>query len=128
MKFSTPLWGLVLIFSLSSCATIFTGSFDRIKFTSSPTNARVMMDGVDKCRTPCELRIRRTTDDKMAMVRLKGYQDREFYLDQTFNMVTLFDLIFPFVAFIDVATGAVWKYDTKLYHFEMDPVEPKETE
>ena len=127
-KFSTPLLGLVLIFSLSSCATIFTGSFDSIRFTSNPPDARILIEGADKCHTPCDLRLRRTTDSKYATVRLKGYEDREFELDQTFNMVTLLDIIFPPVAVIDVVTGAVWKYDTKLYHFEMDAEEPEDTE
>lgn len=51
-KFSTIVLTTLLLF-MTSCATLFTGTKDRITFTSNPPGATIYLDGVELCRTPC---------------------------------------------------------------------------
>ena len=47
---------LISTLSLTSCATILTGTSDKITFNSSPEGAKVLDAGIEKCTTPCTIK------------------------------------------------------------------------
>lgn len=51
MKKSTFMTAIMLVFILltSSCATIFTGTSDTIRFNSNPQGASIYIDGIEIC-------------------------------------------------------------------------------
>jgi len=103
----------------SSCATIFTGTKDRIAFNSSPSGAIVYLDGIEQCKTPCSVKVKRGIDDKDVEIKLDGYETRIFELDKEFNIVSVLNLGNLLGWGIDVLSGAVYKYDRKTYDFTL---------
>ena len=103
----------------SGCATILTGTKDTISFNSNPQGARVYKDGVEICRTPCNVPVKRTLNNEDIEYKLDGYETRVFTLDKQFNVVSVLNLGSLFGWAIDAATGSLVKYDRKSYDLEM---------
>ncbi|MDQ0594566.1 hypothetical protein QFZ37_002935 [Chryseobacterium ginsenosidimutans] len=49
-----------ILLSTTSCATIITGTKDKITFNSTPEGAKVFHKGIEKCTTPCTAEISRS--------------------------------------------------------------------
>lgn len=106
--------------SLTSCATIFTGSKDTLRFDSDPEGATVLIDGLEVCKTPCTTQVKRSLSDKLAEIKLENYETRVITLDREFNAVSVLNLGFLLGWGIDAATGALMKYDRKGYDIELE--------
>lgn len=104
----------------SSCATIFTGTKDTINFNSTPEGAKVMIDGMEVCKTPCTTQVKRSLSDKLAQIKLDGYETRVITLDRKFNTVSIINLGSLLGWGIDAATGSLMKYDRKGYDIDLE--------
>lgn len=105
---------------MTSCATIFTGTKDAISFDSNPQGANVYLDGLEVCKTPCITMVKRSLSDKLAEIKLDGYETRVITLDRKFNTVSIINLGSLIGWGIDAATGALMKYDKKGYDIELE--------
>ncbi|AZA83119.1 PEGA domain-containing protein [Chryseobacterium lactis] len=110
------------MFSVTSCATIFTGSKDKISFNSSPEGAKVFHKGIEKCITPCTAEIPRSLSKQMVTFEKEGFNNKEVKLTKTFNPVTLLNILFggAIGVGIDAATGSLTKYSPKKYEVELE--------
>lgn len=111
---------LVLLSFVASCATIFTGTKDTIRFNSNPEGATVYIDGIEVCKTPCSVPVKRSISDKDIEFKLDGYKTRMFTLDKEFNVVSVINLGFLVGWAIDAATGSIMKYDRKSYELDLE--------
>ena len=100
---------------MTSCATVFTGTKDRITFNSTPSGATIYKDGVEQCKTPCTIRVKRSIGDTDIEYKLDGYETRLITLDKEFNIVSVINLGNLLGWGIDALSGAVMKYDKKTY-------------
>ena len=105
----------IISFLMTSCATIFTGTKDRITFNSTPAGATIYKDGVEQCTTPCTLKVKRSLSDTDIEYKLDGYETRLITLDKEFNIVSVINLGNLLGWGIDALSGAVMKYDKKVY-------------
>ncbi len=105
---------------LQSCATLFTGTRDKIKFESDPPGAAVQLNGIDVGTTPCEVAVRRKLKAPMATIKKEGYELRTFELTNKLNGVSIINLFNLLGWGIDCASGAVKKYDQKAYSIKLD--------
>lgn len=103
----------------SSCATLFTGSKDSITFNSEPSGATVYLNGIELCKTPCRVPVKRELGDTDVEISLDGYQTRMITLDKEFNVVSILNLGNLLGWGIDAVTGSVMKYDRKQYNIEL---------
>jgi len=112
---------MVASLSMTSCATIFTGSKDSITFNSQPEGAKVVFQGTEKCVTPCTAEFQRSLGKRFVEIKKEGYETKELKLEKSFNPVTLLNLLFGgIIGFgIDLGTGAFVKYDPKVYNTEL---------
>ena len=110
---------LIALFLMTGCATIFTGTKDRIYFSSTPSGATIFKDGVEICTTPCNYRIKRSLSDTEVEFKLDGYETRLVTLDKELNLVSIINLGNLFGWGIDVLSGAVMKYDRKAYDLKL---------
>lgn len=110
---------LILIFFVSSCATIFSGTKDRIYFTTNVPGARVIIDGIEICRTPCNENISRKVGDSQVEFKLEGYETRVINLSKSLNIVSILNFGNLLGWGIDIVTGSVFKYDRKAYEIEL---------
>jgi hypothetical protein len=99
----------------TSCATLLSGTKDRITFNSTPTGATIYKDGVEQCKTPCTIRVKRSLGDTDIEYKLDGYETRLITLDKSFNIVSVINLGNLLGWGIDAVSGAVMKYDKKVY-------------
>lgn len=119
---------LSLTFALGGCATIFTGTDDTITFQSEPSGAMVMIDGVDRGRTPLTTSVNRDVNSADVTYRLEGYETRTFELGQEFNMTAILSLFcFPLCPAVDLLSGALMEYDPTSYTLELVRREGLET-
>lgn len=111
---------LTAVFLLSSCATIFTGTKDTIRFASTPEGATVYIDGLEICKTPCETKVKRSISDKDVELKLDGYKTRVITLDKSFNVISILNLAGLVGWAVDAATGSLMKYDRKSYDIQLE--------
>ena len=111
---------LAVAITFSSCATLFTGTKDTIKFDSTPQGATIYIDGIELCKTPCSYPVKRDLNAPQIEYKLDGYQARVFTLNQEFNVVSVLNLGNVIGWAIDAVTGAIMKYDMKSYNLELD--------
>jgi hypothetical protein len=103
----------------TSCATIFTGTRDRISFNTSVPGAKILIDGAELCTTPCTERISRKLGETEVQVKLDGYETKLIRLDKSFNVVSVLNLGNLLGWGIDVISGAVMPYGKKSYDIQM---------
>ncbi|ROI04776.1 MULTISPECIES: PEGA domain-containing protein [unclassified Chryseobacterium] len=108
--------------SMTSCASMFTGTKDKISFTSNPEGAKVFHKGIEKCITPCVAEIPRSLSKQIVTFEKEGYNSKEVKLTKTFNPVTLLNILLggAIGVGIDAATGSLTKYSPKTYNVELD--------
>jgi len=120
MKSKLFILSIVSTFLMTSCATIFTGTKDTIRFDSNPQGAEVYLDGLEVCKTPCTTLVKRSLSDKLAEIKLDGYETRVITLDRKFNPVSIINLGSLLGWGIDAATGSLMKYNKKGYDIELE--------
>jgi hypothetical protein len=116
---SIVLLAATLLF-MTSCATLFSGTKDRITFNSSPSGAMIYIDGVEQCRTPCSIEVKRSINDTDVEFKLDGYDTRLITLSKEFNVVSIINLGNLLGWGIDALSGAVMKYDRKTYDITLE--------
>jgi hypothetical protein len=107
----------------TGCATLFTGTHDKVYFHTEPEGAKVMINGVSEGTTSNEIKVRRTLGKREVTLQKEGYEPRIIRMEKSFNLVTIGNL-FGVVGFaVDIATGAVVKYDKVYYDVELEKIE-----
>jgi len=115
-----------LVFS-TSCATLFTGTRQKVTIDSNPQGAKVIIDGQKVGVTPANVRVDRELDallegGKEIRLEMLGYRESGYELDAELNAVSIFNFFNPLFWGIDIVTGAVTKYEN-YYNFELMPVQ-----
>ena len=93
----------------SGCATILSGSTQKVSVTSSPSNLEVTLNGT-KTTTPSILTVDRGED----LILKSSKCDGQTIVAKKINPVFFVDLFMPgniFSSTTDYSTGAMWKYD-----------------
>jgi len=119
MKYCILLFAAAMLFS--SCATLFTGTKDRIYFATEPKGAKVSINGLDQCRTPCDIDVKRKMEGQRVVLKHDGYQHKSIELSQEFNFVSAFNLLNIFFWGVDMITGSIMVYDQKVYDVKLEP-------
>ena len=112
--------GLLSCVLFTSCATLFTGTRDWITFNSNPSGAGVYINGQKVGETPCTIPVKRKLLSPDVEFRLDSYKTQIITLDQEFNLVSIINLNNLFGWAIDVASGAIMKYDRKVYDVDLE--------
>ena len=113
---------------ISGCATIFSRSNDPITFNSTPEGAVVFMEGQRIGKTPTVVNVKRSLSPPMIEVKADGYYPQRVFLNNTFNTVSLINILFWPGFIVDAATGSMMKasqfnYDVELEKKEATPAE-----
>jgi PEGA domain len=107
------------IVSLSSCATILSGTRDRIYFKTNVEGATVAKDGNDLCQTPCSVKIKRKLSGADVEIRKEGYESKVVSLETNFNALSVINLLSVVGWAVDLVSGAVVHYEHKTYNVEL---------
>jgi hypothetical protein len=110
---------IAFCFVFSSCATLFTGTKDRVSFKTTPAGAIIYINGVEQCTTPCSVNVKRKLNDNDVEIKLDGYETRIVTLDKEFNTVSILNLGNILAWGIDAVSGALMKYDKRAYDIQL---------
>ncbi len=99
----------------SSCATIVSGSKQKVTFISSPTAASIFINDIEVGQTPLKTKLKRKQDHHIA-IKMEGYQTFETKLTKKFNAWYIGNVMLGgFIGFIiDPITGAMYTLSPKL--------------
>ncbi len=115
IKFFTMIGAGMLLFS--SCASIFTGSKRSVLFESNPSGAKVYVNGMEQCISPCNVKVR--NDDRVDF-RLDGYKERVVVMDADFNLVAILNGFSLIGWGIDALTGSLQRVNTKYVKVDLE--------
>jgi hypothetical protein len=111
-----------VVFALSGCASIFTGTTQTVQVNSIPSGANVSVNGLDRGLTPLPVVLKKGSNGETVTLSLSGYQQKTFQPQTVFNPVAILNLWGILGWGIDAATGALWKYDPTLYNVQLQKV------
>lgn len=114
-----------LTLSISSCATIFTGTKQTVQINSVPSAADVEVNGISRGQTPVALRLKKGFTGETVTIKKEGYDTKIFQPETTFNAVSVLNLFGLIGWGVDAATGAMMKYDPKAYEIKLEPTKSK---
>jgi hypothetical protein len=121
MKKTSLILMLAIMFLISSCATLFTGSQQTVQINSLPSGAKIQVNGVDRGTTPTAIKLKKGNEGQVLTLKVDGYETKTFQPETAFNGVSILNLFNVLCWGIDAATGALWKYDPKFYEIELTP-------
>lgn len=114
----------LLIFSLSGCGTLFTGSSEMVGINSEPAKAKVYVDGMYIGTTPTTTSLKRDKDHNIV-IKKEGYEDASANITRSFNAVSILNLLSPICWIVDIVTGGMWKFDRTGITVELEPIQKK---
>ena len=108
------------LLTLTSCATIISGSKQKVSFTSTPAEASVFINEEEIGKTPIETKLARKKEYDVKIV-LEGYKPFETKITKKFNAWYLGNILFGgIIGFIvDPSTGAMFKLTPAQINAEM---------
>ena len=109
MRLSTFLSALILLSFLSGCASVFSGTDQKMIFKSNPEGAIVYFDGLAKGTTPLELLLRKDEFKEIRISKL-GYHDKIINLQTKIDKIVILNLVFVTAHTTDAMTGAMFEY------------------
>ena len=101
---------LALSLLLTSCATIVSGSKQKVEFTSTPSDATVLVNDTNIGKTPLKTKLKRNTSYKV-LIQLEGYEDYNTNIEKQFNAWYIGNIMLGGAVglIIDPITGAMFK-------------------
>jgi hypothetical protein len=108
---------IVIIFLLGSCATVFKGTTQEISFETSPSGAKVYLDGDMIGTTPLSMPLKKNKY-KSFRVELEGYQTIQRQMDKEYDLVALLNIFWD-LSTTDLLTGAAFEYAKNSYYIEL---------
>jgi hypothetical protein len=114
---------VVLAAALAGCATIFTGTTDKLHFEANVPNVRLTVDGEYLGELPLTVDMSRNfVGGRQFVARFErpGYATQEFKLKREFNAVAVLDITSLVTSGgVDVLTGSLMKFSPTEYRVQM---------
>ena len=110
------IYAAIIITSISlfsSCATIFTGTKQKVQITSTPSGAKVTAKGQSGI-TPCVLKVKKGSS--LSLQFEKDGQEGTVQKDGTWNPVTLIGIIGFWPIVFDAMSPAWYKYPSSIHY------------
>ena len=128
MKYFQLFVVLTIAAALSSCATVLTGTTQRVTIDSTPPGAKIIVDGYMMGTTPARVRLDRDMNaiidnGKDISLILEGYYSNRYYLNADIEPTTILNVFFPFGFALDAVSGAIMRYDTDYYNIRLLPID-----
>lgn len=111
-KFASGILLLSFILLISSCATIFKGTSEEVRFSSDPSRAEVWINGIKRGETPFSLKLE-SKENYVIEMRKEGYESvtRNItnHIGAGWIVLDVIAGLVPVV--VDAATGAWYSLD-----------------
>ena len=115
----TTITGISFAFS---SATIINGTTQNISFNSEPEGAKVLLNGVQKCTTPCTLSLAKDEYESVTFKK-EGYKSKVLPLETSMHGTVLLNILGfnlgIFSTTTDMANGSAYEYSPAQYFVEL---------
>lgn len=111
---------VVVLFLLSGCGTVFSGTQQNVTVNTNAPEAKVYVNGMPMCSTPCAVDLKRTSGNVIIILKKEGYQNTIVPLTSQFNPVSIINLSSIYSWTTDFLSGGVWRYSPDAVYVEMD--------
>lgn len=105
---------------LSGCGTIFSGTQQNVTINTNVPDAKVYVNGMPSCSTPCAVDIKRSQGNVVVMLKKKGYNDATAVLTSQINPVSIINLSNMYSWTTDFLSNGVWRYSPDSVYVEME--------
>lgn len=121
MKRKFYLGSILFCYLLSSCASIVSGSTQKVKFSSNPSGAIVWVDGVNLGLTPVTSKLKRNKKSQKVKIELEGYKTQELVLERKLNGWFFGNILIGGIIgiVVDASTGAMYSLSPKELNVEL---------
>jgi len=109
----------IAVVAVSGCATIFHGSSQPVSFDSEPRGARVRV-GPFTGTTPFSIVMPKGKDYPIEFSK-GGYHRTTTAMQKSFDGIGAINILFWPGFIVDLATGAMFKYDPDRYSVMLEP-------
>ena len=121
MKYLFILTSIILF---SSCATMFTRSYQTVHFQTTVPGAKVIVNDNLLGVTPCDIKIKKRMEAANVIIKLDGYDNKYITMGQKVSGVTFLNIFnLGIGVIVDVLTGKVWKFE-RSYNIDLDKGKP----
>lgn len=119
MKKVTFLLAIIVLFN-TGCATLISGTHERIYFNTQPEGAKVVINGVTEGTTPANIKVKKKVSTTFVTFKKEGYKDEKIILEKKLDLIYYFNIIGIVGFAIDPLSGAMYKYDKAFYEIELE--------
>jgi hypothetical protein len=108
----------------SGCATIIDGSSQPVTLNSSPSGARIYVNGMELGTTPLTMAVKRSKTT-MLLAKKNGYEDQSLLLQTKVNTYFWGNILCCFWFYgstTDYASDAMIEYSPNMYHITLNPI------
>ena len=109
--------------SITSCATLISGSMQTVKVSSNPSGATVKVEpGFYEVKTPAELSLKRKEGPYRLTIAMDGYEPVQAYLKASTNGWLWGNILFGGIIgiIIDYSTGAATALSPTEVHADLE--------
>lgn len=102
---------LIILITVSGCATLISGSNQQIDVSTSGGSKPVYVNGVFQDSTPCRIKVKRSVTKEKVVTIGRSDSAKVVRLRKKYNRVSTINFIILPGWIIDLLTGAVVKYE-----------------
>lgn len=116
---------IVILITMSSCASLFSPRKHSVNFTSSPTKAKVFINNEEKGITPLNIKLKPTKVTYSIKYIKEGYKPKNTKLSTSVGRAWVFlNLFTPYFSgvLIDAITGSWRKFDRYVIHQNLEKI------
>ena len=88
-----------------------------------PQGADIEVDGINRGITPAAVKLKKGFNGQTVTLKKEGFEPKIFQPETSFNAVSIINLFSILGWGIDAATGAMMKYDPKIYEIKLQPAQ-----
>jgi PEGA domain-containing protein len=126
-RLHSTLTALVLVLTLSGCATIVDGTSQPVTFNSEPNRAKILINGVQVGVTPLTIQVKRAKNT-MIVAKKDGYESQQLPLQTKTNTYFWGNILFLYGSTTDYASDAMVEYSPNMYFITLDPMRKSEAD
>lgn len=111
---------MMVLFSLflTSCASLFKGTEQTLTFTTEPSGAEVVLDGISMGVTPLSVKVKKNKYETV-MLKLNGYKTVTRPLEKSYDGIALLNIFWD-SSTTDLITGAAYEYSPNTYYTKLE--------
>lgn len=111
--------GIILSLSCVGCNTVFRGTTQEIAVRTSPPNAKVFVDGIEKGETPLTVTIEKTGNPMEFRFEREGFITEHYFLKPGYYWLSTIDWIFIFPGIFDQLFVNHYTYKPQIVHVHL---------